>query len=511
MNPVMYQIAQKDPKYELLRKNMQSTWWRLNHLYYILDDRGNKILFEPAKRPAQTFLFHNLHSRNIIVKSRQHGITTFFCILYLDIILFTPNIHAGIIADTANHAQAFLERKILYAYDNIPIKDIWPIPTKIKSNTQQLSFSNNASIFSDTSHRSGTLQLLHISELAKIAAEVPAKAREIKSGALNTVPAKDSMISIESTSRGTSGDFYVMAKLAHDKQLANETLTPLDFRSFFFGWQMKPECRLDQPVTIPKEHHDYFDELKTKHNIELTNPQKFWYVKTFEIQQDLMFQEYPSTWEESFQSSVIGGIYTLQMQKFREERRYENVLPDPDAPTYTAWDLGISDNMAIVVFQLSGDIIRVIDYYENSGEDITHYLEWLKAKPHKYEKHFAPHDVMKRDVLTGQTRLERANKDYGFKFESIEQTSSVFDDINFVRRNFYRVKIRQENCEKLIRALDNYRKEWNEKLGVFRDKPRHDAFSNACDAFRCMFFSLDKVATKIRKKITIGVSGNAGF
>ena len=35
-------------------------------------------------------------------------------------------------------------------------------------------------------------------------------------------------------------------------------------------------------------------------------------------------------------------------------------------------------------------------------------------------------------------------------------------------------------------ALKNYRKEWDDERGVWRDRPRHDAPSHGADAFRSL-------------------------
>ena len=42
----------------------------------------------------------------------------------------------------------------------------------------------------------------------------------------------------------------------------------------------------------------------------------------------------------------------------------------------------------------------------------------------------------------------------------------------------------REKCMDGIEALKNYRKDWNEKAQVFRDRPMHDWSSHAADAFR---------------------------
>jgi hypothetical protein len=40
-----------------------------------------------------------------------------------------------------------------------------------------------------------------------------------------------------------------------------------------------------------------------------------------------------------------------------------------------------------------------------------------------------------------------------------------------------------EGCEEGIKVLDNYRKQWNDMLGVWRNEPLHDWASHGSDAF----------------------------
>ena len=42
----------------------------------------------------------------------------------------------------------------------------------------------------------------------------------------------------------------------------------------------------------------------------------------------------------------------------------------------------------------------------------------------------------------------------------------------------------------ILDTFQNYTKEWNEKLGVWRDKPLHDKWSNPADGIRYMCMSL---------------------
>ncbi len=39
-------------------------------------------------------------------------------------------------------------------------------------------------------------------------------------------------------------------------------------------------------------------------------------------------------------------------------------------------------------------------------------------------------------------------------------------------------------CKHLIKCLENYRKEFDQRLEVYKDRPRHDKYSHGADAMR---------------------------
>lgn len=65
------------------------------------------------------------------------------------------------------------------------------------------------------------------------------------------------------------------------------------------------------------------------------------------------------------------------------------------------------------------------------------------------------------------------------------------EGIDAVKSALCRCWFDERRCEKGIRALENYRKEWNDSLGTWRDRPRHDHFSNGSDAFRYLVMALE--------------------
>ena len=113
----MMSKKQSKEDYELVEKLLSDQYWRLNHLYSIVDKRGRQITFE--MNWAQKELFENMHYCNLVLKARQLGISTFICILFLDQCLFGKNVSAGIIAHTMEDGQHLFNR-IKFAYDNLP-------------------------------------------------------------------------------------------------------------------------------------------------------------------------------------------------------------------------------------------------------------------------------------------------------------------------------------------------------------------------------------------------------
>ena len=89
----------------------------------------------------------------------------------------------------------------------------------------------------------------------------------------------------------------------------------------------------------------------------------------------------------------------------------------------------------------------------------------------------------------GKTRKELARegveymgKTYRADFEIVPKLG-VDDGIQLVRGILPRC-VFDESCEEGIKALESYRKEWNDKLGCWRDKPLHDWASDGADSFR---------------------------
>ncbi len=483
----------------LVEKHLSDEYWRVNNLYQIVDKKSNQVTFK--LNWAQQQLFEEMHYCNLVLKARQLGISTFICILFLDKCLFGKNISAGIIAHTLEDGQQ-LFRRIKFAYDNLP-EPIRKIITADNDTSQMLKFSNGSSIRVGTSLRSSTMQYLHISEFGKICAQYPDKAREIITGSLNTLGVGQYCF-IESTAEGREGYFYDLSQTAKAMHDAKSPLSKLDFKFHFYPWWRDRTYRIGSVPSIPTELYDYFIQLKSK-GIELDSEQKNWYALRYKTQGEDMKREFPSTPEECWEVSNAGTYYAKYITSARIERRICHIPYDDSLPVHTAWDLGFNDSTTIWFFQIFGKEIRLIDYEEGSGESLHYWLNLVLKKPYTYDRHLAPHDIMVHEYSSGMTRQAAARK-LGMTLLPVTKTD-IISGIDAVRNILNRCWFDEKKCEAGIKALENYKKEWDERHGCWRSSPLHNWASHGSDAFRTLATGIHyilgrkSVAEKEREKL----------
>lgn len=461
---------------EELNERLSDPYWRINNLYYIVDKYGQKIRFK--LNWAQEELYHDMWYCNVILKARQLGMSTFISLLFLDRTLFNPNQSAGIIAHTLEDAQQ-LFRRVKFAYDNLPpaIKNVIRAET---DTAQMLKFSNGSSLRVGTSLRSSTFQYLHISEFGKICAKFPDKAQEIVTGSLNTI-APGQYIFIESTAEGKDGYFYDICKRAQNAKPSE--LSQLDFKFHFFPWWKEKDYRIGSVIQIDEDTQTYFDHLEGK-GIHLTEEQRWWYAAKAQVQQEDMSREYPGTPEEAWQVSHEGLYYSKQMNIVRAEERIMRVSYEEELPVHTAWDLGYNDQNAIWLFQIIRGEVRLIEYMEGSGESLAEWINKLKAKDYTYGMHLAPHDIMVHEYSTGMSRQAAARK-LGFTLTKVPQVE-IIPGIDTARSLLKRCYFDEKKCALGVKALENYKKEWDDRHGCWRSKPLHNWASHGADAFRTL-------------------------
>lgn len=201
----------------------------------------------------------------------------------------------------------------------------------------------------------------------------------------------------------------------------------------------------------------------------------------------------------SFELPVQGSYFGKWMTKAKEEGRICKLMWEPKILVDTWWDIGVNDINSIWFVQMAGNQIRLIDYYENSGEGLGHYIKEVKNKPYIYGVHHGPHDLEVRSWTGGKSRWEIA-RDLGLKFE-VEKRQGFEDGVEAARSVLPRCIFDKEKCKRGIDALKSYHKVYDEKNKTYKNKPYHDWASNASDAFRYMSMGIkDRLSIKIKKK-----------
>lgn len=305
---------------EKLDARLADRIWRLNNLYWVVDEEGNLMKFK--MRPAQEYLLKNLHYKNIILKARQLGFTTFICIFMLDYALFNKNKQLGIVAHTQNDATIIF-RKVKIAWDNFPkhLKDFFKLQA-IGDSSTEYQFTNGSTMRISTSLRSGTYQMVLITEFGKICARFPEKADEIVTGTLPAVP-KSGVVFIESTAEGEEGHYYDFVQDAMEAKRTHRALTIKDYKFFFFPWYHNPENHIEGAVPVSREVDEYLDKMERLVKVKFTATQRSWYYLTSKEQKAKMKQEHPTTPEEAFLTSgnkmFSGEMVDAQREKYMRE------------------------------------------------------------------------------------------------------------------------------------------------------------------------------------------------
>lgn len=194
--------------------------------------------------------------------------------------------------------------------------------------------------------------------------------------------------------------------------------------------------------------------------------------------------EYDQEFECSFEASVKGAIFAREVIAAREDGRITRVPYDPALPVDTDWDLGMGDATAIWFSQsLRSREVRLIDYYEATGQGLHHYRDVLSQRGYTYGSHWAPHDIQVRELGTGNSRLDAAHG-LGLHFQMCPKVEKLEDGIHAGRMLFPRCWFDAEKCARGLEALQHYRWDYNTRIQEHTHRPVHDWASHGADAFR---------------------------
>jgi len=211
----------------------------------------------------------------------------------------------------------------------------------------------------------------------------------------------------------------------------------------------------------------------------------------------------------SFDAAVMGAIWGGELSKLESEGRFTQVPHNPDYPVFTAWDIGRTDATAIWFYQVIGNEVHIIDFYQNTLKDPDHFASQIIGKEvsidlisdevvvtigepieglehrqaYDYETHYLPHDAKaKTFAAKGKSVEEQLNKVFGWGKVRIVPNLSKQDQRQ-AGRNLFKYAIFDERTEEGFECLKQYRFKWDDDKKCFRDIAEHDFTSHPSDAW----------------------------
>lgn len=227
-------------------------------------------------------------------------------------------------------------------------------------------------------------------------------------------------------------------------------------------------------------------------------------------------EKYNWIWKGQLYVNVNAAVYGKWMEKAKTEGRIKEGIYDPSLPVFTAWDLGYSDDTAIWWFQVAGNEVRAIDYYENNRQDMRHYAEQLygreipeedieygpngKVLSFKLGKpiegierrigyqsgdNYVPHDAANKLLQAGGRSVVDQLHELGIKSKIVEATSQQ-NQIAAGRGAIDRAWFDPVHCKQGIRCLKKYAFEERDGERGYSTTPKHDVYSHGADGWEIL-------------------------
>lgn len=197
-----------------------------------------------------------------------------------------------------------------------------------------------------------------------------------------------------------------------------------------------------------------------------------------DLQSSMSEEAYQVEFENNVKAATTGRI----LLPYHNQQQVTKVPYDPAgmAPV-TAWDLGMSDSTAIWVMQMCGREPHVLAYYQASGKDLAHYVEWLSKLlyANRLGAHLLPHDSKVRELGSGKSRIESLR---GMGLRNIKVVPKLPKDqqIEAARQLLPKCWFNEDTTEDGRKALRNYSFGFDQIRKVFTLSPKHDQYSNGC-------------------------------
>ena len=209
---------------------------------------------------------------------------------------------------------------------------------------------------------------------------------------------------------------------------------------------------------------------------------------------------YQHVWEGDYIGVQKGAYFASQLAAARREGRIGRMARDQLLSIQTIWDIGgtgaRADARAIWVAQFIGREIRVLNYRETVGQELSEDVKWLRDNGYEGCHCILPHDGATFDRVS-RVSYESALKDAGFKVQVIDNQGAGAASLRIeaARRLFPRIWFNEERCQAGLDALGWYHEKRDDirQIGL---GPEHDWSSHGADAFGLMCVAYEEPRLK---------------
>lgn len=209
-------------------------------------------------------------------------------------------------------------------------------------------------------------------------------------------------------------------------------------------------------------------------------------------------------WEGKYKLAVTGAVYANEIRALHSGKRICKVLPIAGKPVETFWDLGKRDHTAIWFAQLQMGEYRILDFYQNTGKGLDHYVEVLKARAYIYGTFYLPHDADQERLNAKSIADDLRISMPGNIIKVLPRMANKATGISAVRKIMPFCYFDETKTEDGISALSSFKYDVDPDTGGYSANPLHDENSDAADAFAQLALSLQENSAITTKSIMMG-------
>lgn len=220
-----------------------------------------------------------------------------------------------------------------------------------------------------------------------------------------------------------------------------------------------------------------------------------------DLKRSMTEEAYLAEFECDVDALVTGRIFLQHIIP----RQITKVPWQPDGgPVITAWDLGMGDTTSIWTAQTVGKEVHLLDFYEESGQGLDHFVNYLRKLPYakQFGTHLMPHDTNVRELGTGVSRLQTL-RNMGMRNIRIVPKLPKVEQIDAARMLLARSWFDETGCQKGLVALRGYSFGYDKSRQCFTQSPLHSAHSNAADAYQQLAVGLKKASLHANESDTL--------